>query len=395
MKYLIVFVLLIFAVSAEENHLRQFSDGNVKFSANAYKELSKINSGNFVLCPMSVEIIFALVHAGARQSTAEQIAKSLQFPQDTETVQKIFKELSPKFQHNGFCNVSSANKVYIKKGFKVKQEFKDDAVNVFKSEVQEIDFSKKIAAVNEINSWVEEKTYNKIHDLLAENDIDELTRLVLINAMYFKGHWAQQFNVEDTEKHNFYLNNKDKIDIYMMEMTKRFNYYESVELNTKFLDITFLGGEFKMTFILPNEKEGLSRIEDHLEEALKEPDYKYEKVHVRIPKFKVESTLKLKPVLQKLGLVDAFEQKADFSGINVNPDERLHIDKVIQKTFIEVKEEGTTAAAATGILFAVGISAIIEPPVQPKQFIADHPFIFVLRHTNGILFVGRFVSGKE
>ena len=388
---LIALTFVIAHVMCEDGSLKKFSDGNVKFTANVYKELLKTNAGNFLVCPMSVQTVFALLHAGTRGTTASQISSGLNLPESSEELKNTFKSLLPILQHTGVYNLSSANKIYIKNQFKVKDEFKTVATETFKSEIQEIDFEKKSYAVNEINKWVEEQTHDKIKNLLTEDDINELTRLVLINAMYFKGNWIHKFEKYNTRKQPFYLSKNKQTDIDTMEITKHFKYHECNKLNVKYLEMDFEGGDMSMTFVLPNDKEGLSAVENNLKEILEEQKYTWEKVHVKIPKYKIETKIQFVPILQKLGIVDAFDgDKADLSGINSNPGEKLSVAKVIQKAFIEVKEEGTTAAAATAVLLIVGSSGMVGPYIPPKEFIADHPFIFILRHKHGVMFVGRY-----
>ncbi|KAK5650369.1 hypothetical protein RI129_001398 [Pyrocoelia pectoralis] len=392
MKKLIL-ILSIAAVFAENQLLKKFTSKNLKFSANIYKEISKDEDGSFLVSPISVQTAFALLHAGAHGNTAKQISNGFIFPQNGTELQMIFNDLGPTLQNTGAYNLSSANKFYLQNNWKIKASFKAVATEVFNSEVQEIDFSKVDLAVKEINQWVEEKTYGKIKDLLSNRDINDLTTFVLVNAMYFKGNWAQKFSKHNTKMQPFYHTKDKTIDVNMMEMTKRFQYYESTALNAKFLQMNFWGGLMSMTFILPNEKDGLSTLEGRLDEALDVPTYEWKKVHVKLPKFKVETKIDFKDILIKLGVIDVFDNgKSDLSNIFENTQGTLSVDKVIQKAFINVEEEGTTAAAATAVTGVFTSSLLIEPPEEPMQFIADHPLLFILRHPHGILFLGRYIG---
>jgi serpin B len=389
MKLLLLVALGVVSTLADDAQLlKDFTDGNVKFTASVYKELLKSNSGNFLVCPLSVDVVLALVHAGAKGNTAKQLTDGLQLPETPELVQQTFGALAPKLQGNEFYNLSSANKIYVKDSFQISDSYKTTAVNVFQAEIDNIDFTKNEVAAKTMNSWVEKQTHDKIKDLISKDDLDEDTRLVLINAMYFHGNWDSKFEKYATRKRDFFLNNNDKVEIDMMEQTHSYKYYESQELNAKFLEMPYKGGDISMTIVLPNDKEGLGALEANIEKVLVQPSYSFERVHVVLPKFKIESTIKFKPILQNLGIVDAFEDNADFTGIGANQ-EPLKISKVIQKAFIEVEEEGTTAAAATAAI-AVSRSGGIRK-IKQSEFVADHPFVFILSHNSAAhLFVGRY-----
>ncbi|KAK5650728.1 hypothetical protein RI129_001757 [Pyrocoelia pectoralis] len=391
MKLFLLIMLAAAVTYANNDILQEFSDGNRIFSANVYKEMKKTISGNFLVCPLSVDIILSLVHAGARGNTAKQLSNGLQLPEDHKKVQDIFKELSPKLRGNEKYTLSSANKVYVKDGFKISDDFKSVAVNVFQSEIQNIDFLKSDAAAGEMNKWVEEKTHEKIKNLISKDDLDEDTIAVLINAMYFKGSWVKQFSEYGTRKLPFHTSKENNVDVDMMEITDYYNYYEDLTLNAKFLEMPYEGNDISMTFVLPNDVEGLGALEEKIDAVLATPKYTRERVHVQLPKFKIETTIKFKQILQNLGVKDLFEDNADLSGISAN-DEQLKVTKVIQKAFIEVEEKGTTAAAATAV-FAGLRSSFYEREVKLYTFKADHPFIFVLRRINvSILFIGRFTK---
>jgi len=388
--FLLLLTFGVLSALAEDSSqvLRDFSVGNRQFTANVYSELLKSNSGNFLVCPLSVDVVLALVHAGARGQTAQQLSAGLYLPNSTEKIQEIFTHLAPTLKGNDKYNLSSANKVYVKHDFKIADGFKNTAVNVFDAEIQNIDFSKTEQASAEMNKWVEDKTHDKIKNLIQPDDLDESTRAVLINAMYFHGKWVKEFNEHATRKRPFFLNSKDNVETDMMETTDNFKYYDSPELNAKFLELPYEGDDITMTLVLPNEIEGLSALEANIGKVLEAPNYNTERVNVVIPKFKIETTIQFKPILQALGIKDAFEDIADFSEMSVNH-EPLAISKVVQKAFIEVEEKGTTAAAATAVIYQFRSS--LARQIEPFLFYADHPFIFYLTHKDsGIMFIGRY-----
>ncbi|KAF2893506.1 hypothetical protein ILUMI_12666 [Ignelater luminosus] len=397
MKFFVALLTLgIFSLTqAEESQvLKEFSTGYNRFSAGVYRELLKTNSGNFLVCPLSVDIVLALVDSGAKGQTAKEISETLGLPDSFEKVNEIFTTLAPSLQSNDKYELSSANKVYVKEGFEISNNFKSTAVDVFKAAIQNIDFEESVEAANEINKWVEDKTHEKIKNLISPDYLNELTRCVLVNAIYFRGNWSLPFDEKFTQKRPFYLNANNNIDTDMMlSYGNYYNYYESSELDAKFLELPYEGEDLSLHIVLPNERDGLAALEGKIEDVLIPPKYKSEEVNVGLPRFKIESFIEFKPILKTLGIKLAFEDEADFSGIGANQ-ENLTISNAIQKAFIEVEEKGTTAAAASAVIVAV--SAQINP-IVPKKFYAEHPFIFYLRLNKlGLnLFVGTYKSPQN
>ncbi|KAF2878867.1 hypothetical protein ILUMI_27303 [Ignelater luminosus] len=388
MKFLVLLIGVAVAFAKDSSVSQNFSEGYIQFSADVYKELLKSHSGNFLVCPLSVSTVLALTHIGAKGDTAKQISQALHLPEDKHAIQQIFEELSPKLEGDDKYDLSSANKIYVSKDFEISKDFKNTAINSFKSEIENINFDQNSEAASIMNNWVEERTHNKIKDLVSEDDLNGDTRAVLINALYFHGKWATKFDVRYTEKKTFHVTNQKETKVDMMEQISSFKYYESSELNAKFLEMPYKGKDVSMTIVLPNDVEGLSSLEKKIANVLRQPEYTTQKVHVQIPKFKIESEIQFKGILMELGVVDAFKDSADFSGIGAAKD-RLKITKVVQKTFIEVEEEGTTAAAATAVYMGYAAHAY----VPPKEFNANHPFIYYLRSPAGILFIGRYMEG--
>ncbi|OXA56584.1 Serpin B8 [Folsomia candida] len=215
--------------------------------------------------------------------------------------------------------------------------------------------------------------------------------LILVNGIYFKGLWSRQFKTTDTKKAPFFLGEKDAVDVDMMSQTSKFLYGNFPDVGAHAVALPYKGERLSMIIIAPKEKTGLSRVEEGLKkytpQAIFDNLYATEKVIVRLPRFKIESTMPLVPTLRKMGLSAMFTGRADFSGIPQDK-EQLVVTEVIQKAFIEVNEEGSEAAAATAIRMAR-----CAPPMcdMPTEFNADRPFIFQIvdRQTNFVLFAGR------
>ncbi|OGL38754.1 MAG: hypothetical protein A2042_09755 [Candidatus Schekmanbacteria bacterium GWA2_38_11] len=247
-----------------------------------------------------------------------------------------------------------------------------------------------------INSWVEDKTNDKIKNLFSPGSLNSLTRLVLTNAIYFKGDWVKQFNKNETRSEDFRVNQNQKVKVPMMKMTDEnaeFNYVQTD--NLQILEMFYEGEELSMTVLLP-KNDDLKSLEDLLSvENLEQWQGELEKqrVDVYLPKFTFDSKYSLGENLQEMGMSSAFIPPskpggADFSGISGQKD--LYIDLIIHQAFVDVNEEGTEAAAATGISFTTESA---EPTVVP-EFRADHPFIFFIQSqgTENILFMGKVVN---
>jgi serpin B len=239
-----------------------------------------------------------------------------------------------------------------------------------------------------INRWVEDKTNDKIKNLIPEGALNAMTRLVLTNAIYFKGDWASQFDKDDTEDADFFVSPEKTVTASLMYQKEEFKYAENELL--QILQLPYKGDDLSMLVLLPKEKIGLADLEKELtaDKLTEWQKRMYEQeIEVYLPKFKMTSQFSLSETLKKMGMSDAFDPgKADFSGMTGNKD--LFISAVLHKAFVEVNEKGTEAAAATGVMMQ--LSMALDEPV----FRADHPFIFMIQDnkTGSILFVGRVMD---
>ncbi|KAK1135328.1 serpin B6-like [Acipenser oxyrinchus oxyrinchus] len=276
-------------------------------------------------------------------------------------------------------------------------EFIQDTKKFYQAELEAVDFVTASEAVRQnINSWVQSQTQDKIQNLLAEGTVDALTRLVLVNAIYFKGNWGKKFSESETRERAFRLSKNGTKPVQMMQQEAKFNLTFIPEVNSQIIELPYVGNELSMLIILPmgieDDSTGLEKLEreltfENLMEWTKPEKMDNNEVIVTLPKFKLEETYDLKSVLISLGMVDAFDvTKSDFSGMSSNNE--LVLSKVVHKSFVEVNEEGTEAAGATGAIMMVCCARI------PVHFNADHPFLFFIRHnkTRNILFYGRFSS---
>ncbi|XP_063224085.1 leukocyte elastase inhibitor-like isoform X5 [Bacillus rossius redtenbacheri] len=379
-------------VAPNPKALEQVAKGSSDFAISLYKAVRAQESGNIVVSPLSVQTILALVYHGAGGRTADQLATALKLPEDRGLVAPGFYTLLSSLKSDENITLEVANKVFAQAGFGIKPEFSDVARRHYLSEAQEVNFGDAAASAQTINQWVEERTRNKIKNLISADMLDALTRLVLVNAVYFKGNWHSKFDPEATTTQPFYETPTQKTDVQMMHIKKKFRYGDVAELDAQALVLPYEGDKVSMLILLPRKKDGLADLEAKLSDVsisdIMNNMYSTE-VNVSLPRFKLEKSMDLNPILKALGIVDMFEDTANFSGISAKEGDSLKVSQVVQKAFIEVNEEGSEAAAATGIVF---VAFSLPPP--PRKFEADHPFVFVLWHraARNPLFLGAYAK---
>ncbi len=378
--------------------------GNNEFAFELYARL-RGKEGNLFFSPYSISTALALTYSGARGQTESQMAAVLHLPtapgetaalKDTlaqmrfhSAFGKIIKDLNSRGEKGGY-QLNVANALWGQKDYGFLKEYLELIETNYGGKLNEVDFIRAAETAREtINRWVEQKTNNKIKNLIPKGVLDSMTRLVLTNAIYFKGNWARQFKKEKTKDAPFTLADGKKVDAAMMNQTAEFNYLETGGFQG--LELPYVDDELSMVIMLPKEIDGLDEFEKTLTvENLSKwlgRFYKREVV-VSVPKFKMTSQFGLASVLKSMGMTDAFSSNANFSGINGKRD--LSISAVIHKAYVDVNEEGTEAAAAT----AVTMKLTSIGPVRIPVFRADHPFLFLIRdnHSCGILFIGRVMN---
>uniref|UniRef100_A0A0P5HWD4 Serine protease inhibitor serpin n=1 Tax=Daphnia magna TaxID=35525 RepID=A0A0P5HWD4_9CRUS len=294
----------------------------------------------------------------------------------------------------GNFTLEAANQLYVADKYQLVDDFQRNLKENYGAEGQRVDFAVD-ASRAKINQWVEEFTQQKIKDLLPEGSVNDLTRLVLVNAIYFKGNWMRKFDSSLTLIEPFYLGSKDnRKDVNMMHIDAEFRTGFIESLDARLLELPYVGRKLSMFIVLPNKMDGLPELEAKLHETSLDDsnvEMRSAKLHVSIPKFKLEADVKLKDILINMGMSDIFDEKsADFSGISGEKD--LYVSNIFHKSFIDVNEEGSEAAAATG---AVMMTRMMMLPVEPPApFVADHPFYYFIRDntTKMILFSGRLAQ---
>ncbi len=365
--------------------------GNNKFALNLYQNL-KAKEGNLFLSPYSISTALAMTYAGAKGTTEQQMAKTLQFPTENgnERFHKefgaIIRQLNAAGEKGGY-ELAVANALWGQNGSKFLPEFLTLVRENYGGNLQQVDFATQTEAARKtINAWVENKTKDKIKELIKPGILDSMTRLVLTNAIYFKGKWASPFKPERTKDSPFVLLDGQKVNVPTMNQTDRFGYTETNDIQA--LEMPYVNKDLSMVILLPKKIDGVNDLEKELtagklNELFANPLTELE-IRVFFPRFKMTSDFELGTVLIAMGMPDAFSPQADFSGMTGSRD--LSISHVVHKAYVDVNEEGTEAAAATAVIMSK-----TSMPAPLPVFRADHPFIFLIRdnQTGSILFLGR------
>nr|AAN62872.1 squamous cell carcinoma antigen 2 related protein 1 [Mus musculus]AAN62873.1 squamous cell carcinoma antigen 2 related protein 1 [Mus musculus] len=384
----------------------RFHAADVKFAVEMYRQLRESDK-NIFYSPISMMTALAMLQLGAKGNTEIQIEKVLQFIEttkkttkksehcdDEENVHEQFQKLITQLnKSNDDYDLKAANSIYGAKGFPFLQTFLEDIKEYYQAKVESLDFEHATEeSEKKINSWVESKTNGKIKDLFPSGSLSSSTILVLVNAVYFKGQWNRKFDENHTREEKFWLNKNTSKPVQMMKQRNKFNFSFLGDVHAQIVEIPYKGKDLSMFVLLPMEIDGLKQLEeqlttDKLLEWIKAENMHLTELYLSLPRFKVEEKYDLQVPLEHMGMVDAFDpQKADFSGMSSIPG--LVVSKVLHKSFVEVNEEGTEAAAATGVEVSVRSAQIAE------DFCCDHPFLFFIIHrkTNSILFFGRISS---
>ncbi|HEY1901802.1 MAG TPA: serpin family protein [Terracidiphilus sp.] len=365
------------------------AEGNNAFAFDLYAQLRKQN-GNLFFSPESISTAFAMAYAGARGATASEMAATFHFTLPPDRLHPAMGALltSLNAAHPGY-QLHVADALWAEKDFTFLDNFLKLTASDYAAGFNRVDFKTAPEAVRQtINQWVEQKTEDKIKDLLPPGSINPATRLVLTNAIYFKGDWQTQFAKASTEDEDFHLSAKQTVKAPLMHLDTKFSYFNGGTFQA--LEIPYKSGELSMIVFLPNDVAGLPALEQSFTAANAEQwlgQLGGTKIILTLPKFKMTQQFELQDALGAMGMAQAFEKgEADFSGMTGKRD--FWISAAIHKAYIDVNEEGTEAAAATGIVMR---SMAMAYESRPIVFRADHPFLFLIRdnRSGGILFMGR------
>ena len=363
--------------------------GNTEFALALYQKL-RTEEGNLFFSPYSISAALAMTYAGARGNTQVEMAQALHFLPDQEQLHPAFAFLRARLGdigRKGQVQMSVANALWPQKGYALLKEFLALTKQYYGVLVTAVNYGDAETARGTINAWVEKRTGAKIQEMIPRGLLDATTCLILVNAIYFKGNWASQFDQGLTGDAPFWITPAEKVQVPMMSQTIEFGYREGDGLQV--LELPYAGDDLSMVVLLPREIDGLAELEGRLTvdnlntwtAGLWQTE-----VQVFLPRFEISFPFRLDDALKSMGMADAFAN-ADFSGMDGT--KSLYIGAVLHKAFVAVNEEGTEAAAATAVFMkAKGL------PLPAPTFRADHPFVFLIREnsTGSILFLGRVVN---
>ncbi|KAH7847172.1 hypothetical protein Vadar_022815 [Vaccinium darrowii] len=376
---------------------------DVSLSLAKHVSLSESRDSNLVFSPLSIHVVLGLIAAGSKGQTQTQLLSFLNSKStddlnslSSQLVSLVFADGGP----SGGPRLSFANGVWVDQSLSLKPSFKQVVDTVYKAASSHVDFqTKAVEVTNEVNQWAEKETNGLIKEVLPSGSVDASTRLIFANALYFKGAWTEKFDASKTKDQDFHLLNGSSVQVPFMTSKKK--QLVSAFDGFKVLGLPYKQGEdkrrFSMYFVLPNAKDGLSTLVEKVssESGFLDRHLPYQQVEVgefRIPKFKISYGFEASKVLKGLGLVLPFSggegltEMVDDSTVGRN----LYVSSIFHKSFIEVNEEGTEAAAASaGVVKLRGLSM-----TEKIDFVADHPFLFVIREdmTGVVLFIGQVLN---
>lgn len=373
--------------------------GNNAFAYDLYGRLAE-KEGNLFFSPHSIHTALGMTLAGARNSTAKEMATVMRLKGDQKEVDRAYAAslaaMEPGKTHDGKLayELHVANALFGQKGYPFNPQYKNLLVSHYKAGLHDADFAKATeAARKQINGWVEQQTKEKIKDLIKPGLLNPDNRAVLVNAIYFKAAWDEPFNKNATKTAPFTLADGTKVDCALMRRVDHYR-YGSFDL-AQVAELPYAGGGLSMVVLLPKEGRALADVEKNL--AADAPKYlgglASQKLDLNLPKFKFTAEFELGKTLSAMGMREAFQMgKADFTGIVSH--EPFAIGEVVHKAFVDVHEEGTEAAAATAVMMRTASAPRQEDPVLFK---ADRPFLFAIRHrdTGAILFMGRVAQPQQ
>lgn len=402
-------LILIFTIIVSTNVFSQelLVESNNDFSFKIYRA-TKPDSSNFFISPFSLNIALSIANEGAKTSTRQEMDNLLSIgninnrayeykkliQKTTDLYDSDFKSCIEWSEDKTSKNeIFLANSLWINDAVNIDARFIENINQNYKSEIFSFNKHNVISANKELNVWISKKTNEKIPEIKGLNkDI----MLSIVNAIYFMGEWNIPFDIKKTKEKKFHTLNREKIDVKYMRDQSHYRYYEDSDIQSIYLP--YKCHQFSMIVILPQKRYGIIDIENKLDrEYFKNIDslsYSHE-VILSFPKFKIESEILPKDEIIEMGYPIMFSDKADFTGLSIT--DSLKINEIIHKTFIEIDEKKTEAAAVTKVDMVVigyGAGGDPPPPPPPKIFNADHPFIFMIidNRTKAILFTGRFVK---
>lgn len=386
---------------ATNRRVWELSKANTRFATAFYQHLadSKNDNDNIFLSPLSISTAFAMTKLGACDNTLKQLMEVFKFDtiseKTSDQIHFFFAKLNCRLYRkaNKSSELVSANRLFGDKSLTFNDTYQDISEVVYGAKLQPLDFKENAEQSRvTINNWVANKTEGRITDVIPPEAINELTVLVLVNTIYFKGLWKSKFSSENTRNEPFYKADGESCSVSMMYQEGKFRYRRVAE-GTQVLELPFKGDDITMVLILPKPEKSLAKVERELSpEVLQEwlDELEETLLVVHMPRFRIEDSFSVKEQMQDMGLVDLFSpEKAKLPGIVAEGREDLYVSDAFHKAFLEVNEEGSEAAAST----AIGIAGRSLNPNR-VTFKANRPFLVLIREVplNALIFMGRVAN---
>ena len=364
---------------------------NNEFAIDFYKLVSD-NTNNHFFSPLSIYTAFSILYEGARGNTADELAQTFGFETDDIIRHNDTAHMISSINRNDtHATLALANALWLAEWFSPHESYLGITHDTYKSTAKTVNFTDPKDSVDRINTWAANNTNNKITEVITSNNVDDLTAMVINNAIYFKGTWLTQFLPEDTKESDFWLSETNNVQTNFMNMQDYFNYTKSD--GAQVLKMPYEGDRLSMLVILPDERHGIKQLEENLSAEQIEKwkqELRSTDVVISMPKFNMSIDYDLIPPLRNLGIYDVFDSVlADLTGIPSTGLNGLFVTGASQAAFVDVNEEGTEAAAVTTMSLVID-----SAPSAPEYFIADHPFIFIIQddESGTILFMGRMYN---
>lgn len=357
-----------------------------QFSIDLYEQIrsSTRHDRNIVMSPLSVNLAMSLALVGASGETAKEIARRLNVTDvnPSAVIAVEFEKLLTSLRGK----LHLANKIYISDNYQFKTSFQKIAESQFDSETQVLNFTDSEDAGHKINEWINYKTGQRIKDIISSDFLDEYTKLIFANAIFFKGLWEHQFDVDETKPKAFFNSETESVQVNMMHKRAILPYANLIDLSAKAVVLDFENSTLSMVIVLPNDRNGLAALDTHMRKtslaSIVQRSESKAKVILSIPKFSVELEVELSDTLRKMGMTSMFSSSADFSEM-VEKKQSPYATDFVHKAIIDVNEKGTVAAAATKL----DLLAMPKKLELPVTFNADHPFRYFIRNADNVVLV--------
>ncbi|XP_018413290.1 PREDICTED: serpin I2 [Nanorana parkeri] len=390
---ILLFAVTLAGVSVTSAAPRLWGDTITEFAVDLHQAIRSVDTEeNIIFSPLGATLILGMIKLGARGATSQQIKEvlKLQGNQESEEFSGLRKLVSVISEENKEFAFNLANALYLQEGFHVKEQYLHSNRDFFKSEIKLVNFQDLKASAKIISAFVERQTNGKIKHMFSSGDFEPLTKLVLVNAIYFKGEWEHKFSSDATYPQDFTVKkgNVTKIPMMHLQTATKIGYFSDNDLKYNVLELPYKGDKISLVLALPAENVEIEALEKKLTEpVLREWSTKLtqEMVEISLPRFKIEHEVDLKRSLLHLNVTKVFDQNCNLSGITDTSD--IYISKAVQKVSIEINEAGSEAAAATGMQVAA-------MSMTNHRFVADRPFLFLIRHneSGSILFMGKVTN---